>query len=149
MTRHEKGRSGGGASVVAAGLVHIYRAENHDVAALSGIDLAIAAGEMVALLGPSGSGKSTLLTLCAGLLRPSAGRLVVAGRDLTRLTEAELDQHRSREVGLVLQGAGRNVVPYLTARQNLEFAGPSVAGSDVSECLQLLGLESEADLPVA
>ena len=58
-------------------LVHIYRSEGHEVAALSGVDLDVAAGEMVGLLGPSGAGKSTLLSLLAGVFRPSAGKVFV------------------------------------------------------------------------
>ena len=66
-----------GLRVSTRGLVLIYRSEGHEVAALSGVDLDIEAGEMVGLLGPSGSGKSTLLSLLAGLFRPSAGKVFV------------------------------------------------------------------------
>ena len=61
-----------GLAITTHGLVHIYHADGHDLAALSGVDLRVASGEIVGLLGPSGAGKSTLLTLCGGLLRPSA-----------------------------------------------------------------------------
>lgn len=111
-----------GLRVVTRGLVHIYHADGHDVAALSGIDLVVGAGERVALLGPSGAGKSTLLTLFGGLLRPSAGRLLVGDRELSQLTEAELDEVRGTEVAMVLQGAARNLLPYLSARGNVTFA---------------------------
>ena len=104
------------------GLVHIYRAEGHDVAALSGVDLTVHPGEVVGLLGPSGAGKSTLLTLFGGLMRPSAGRVLVGEHELSTMSEADLDRFRAAEVGLVLQGAARNLLPYLTARQNVEFA---------------------------
>ena len=66
-----------GLAIRTRGLVHIYHAEGHDVAALSGVDLDVGAGEMVGLLGPSGSGKSTLMSLLAGIFRPSAGKVFV------------------------------------------------------------------------
>ncbi|MBK8757840.1 MAG: ATP-binding cassette domain-containing protein [Actinomycetales bacterium] len=135
------------------GLVHIYRSEGHDVAALSGVDLRVAAGEIVGLLGPSGAGKSTLLTLFGGLLRPSAGAVQVDGVDLGSLDDAALDEYRSTQVGMVLQGAGRNLLPYLTPRQNVEFAGQSAVARgrqvpDSEEVLELVGVRSAADLPL-
>ncbi|UWP84006.1 ABC transporter ATP-binding protein [Dactylosporangium fulvum] len=111
-----------GLAVTCRGLVYIYRLEGYDVVALSGVDLDISAGESVALLGPSGSGKSTLLSLLAGLLPPSAGRLTVGDHDLVRATPAELQTLRAKDVGVVLQGASRNLLPYLTAEQNVRFA---------------------------
>ncbi len=111
-----------GVGVTSRGLVYIYRLEGYDVVALSGVDLDIAPGESVALLGPSGSGKSTLLALLAGLLRPAAGRLVVGQHDLVRAGPAELQALRATDVGVVLQGASRNLLPYLTAEQNVRFA---------------------------
>ena len=72
-----------GLRVATHGLVHIYKAEGHDVAALSGIDLRVAAGELVGLLGPSGAGKSTLLGLLGGLFRPSAGRISIGDHELS------------------------------------------------------------------
>jgi putative ABC transport system ATP-binding protein len=117
-----------GLGVICRGLVYIYRLEGYDVVALSGVDLDIAAGESVALLGPSGSGKSTLLSLLAGLLRPAAGRLVVGGYDLSKAGPAEVAQMRSADVGVVLQGASRNLLPYLTAEQNVRFAQRGASG---------------------
>ena len=152
----------GGLSLVTSGLVQIYRTEGHDVAALSGVTLSVGAGEVVGLLGPSGSGKSTLLLACAGLLRPSAGRLLIDGQDLARLREEELDRLRATRLGILLQGAAVNLVPYLTCVENIAFAqttasgragprrqDPSGAGlPDPLDLLELVGLPRE-DRPLA
>ena len=145
----------GGMRVVTRGLVHIYRAEGHDVAALSGIDLVVSPGERLALLGPSGAGKSTLLTLFGGLLRPSAGRIHVGEHDLTRMSESDLDLLRGSEIGMVLQGAARNLLPYLTARENVAFAQAAARARerelpDPDEVLALVGMSpGAADAPLA
>jgi ABC-type lipoprotein export system ATPase subunit len=135
------------------GLVHIYRSEGHDVAALSGVDLSVDAGEVVGLLGPSGSGKSTLLALLGGLFRPSAGKIFVGDHELSALTPAQLDAFQARETSLMLQGARRNLVPYLTVRQNVAFAraqarrlGAEVIGVDRG--LELVGATEFADAPL-
>lgn len=132
------------------GLVHIYRAEGHDVAALSGVDLTVAAGERIALLGPSGAGKSTLLALFGGLLRPSAGRIHVGEHELSTMTEGEIDAFRAGDVGIVLQGAERNHLPWLSTRGNIDFAQQPArrSGRDVpsvDELIALLGLTDVAD----
>jgi len=111
-----------GIGVTCRGLVFIYRLEGYDVVALAGVDLDISPGESVALLGPSGAGKSTLLALLAGLLRPAAGRVTVGRHDLVQAGPAELQALRATDVGVVLQGAGRNLLPYLSAEQNVRFA---------------------------
>ena len=111
-----------GIGVACRGLVYIYRLEGYDVVALAGVDLDISPGESVALLGPSGAGKSTLLALLAGLLRPAAGRVTVGRHDLVQAGPAELQALRATDVGVVLQGAGRNLLPYLSAEQNVRFA---------------------------
>jgi putative ABC transport system ATP-binding protein len=111
-----------GAGLIAHELVHIFHTEGHDVAALSGISLTVAPGEVVGLLGPSGSGKSTLLLACAALLRPSAGRLLVDGTNLATLTDSDGDLLRARSIGVVLQGAARNLIGYLTVAENIHFA---------------------------
>lgn len=115
-------RAARGIGVTCRGLVYIYRLEGYDVVALAGVDLDIAPGEAVALLGPSGAGKSTLLSLLAGLLRPSAGRVQVGPYDLVKATDADLVRMRAGDVGVVLQGAARNLLPYLSAEQNVRFA---------------------------
>jgi ABC-type lipoprotein export system ATPase subunit len=135
-----------GIGVTCRGLVYIYRLEGYDVVALGGVDLDIAPGEAVALVGPSGSGKSTLLALLAGLLRPAAGRVQVGSYDLAKVSDAELLRMRASEVGVVLQGAGRNLLPYLSAEQNVRFAqrgAPAERRAELPrprEVLSLVGL---------
>jgi ABC-type lipoprotein export system ATPase subunit len=111
-----------GAGLVTHELVHIFHTEGHDVAALSGISLTVVPSEVVGLLGPSGSGKSTLLLACAALLRPSAGRLLVDGTNLATLSDAERDRLRARTIGVVLQGAARNLLGFLTVAENVALA---------------------------
>jgi len=137
--------SAGGLDVSCRGLVYIYRLEGYDVVALAGVDLDIEAGESVALVGPSGSGKSTLLSVLAGLLKPSAGRLHVGEHDLAKASAAELAQMRATSVGVVLQGASRNLLPYLSAEQNVRFAQRGSGSGrrnqmDPREALALVGL---------
>ncbi|MER7458789.1 ATP-binding cassette domain-containing protein [Micromonospora sp. NPDC126480] len=121
------GTTGSGATVVCQRLVHIYQSSG-EVVALSGVDLHIGAGEMLALVGPSGSGKSTLVAVLAGLLRPSAGRVFVGDQELTKLPPARLAALRGRTIGIVLQGADRNLLPYLTLERNIWLAQRPAAG---------------------
>jgi len=116
------------AGVTCRGVVHIYRLDGYDVVALAGVDLDIAPGEAVALVGPSGAGKSTLLSLMSGVLRPSAGRLQVGDLDLVRAGAAEVQRMRAVDVGVALQGSARNLLPYLTAEQNVRFAQRAARG---------------------
>lgn len=111
-----------GLAVRTHALVHVYRSAGHDVAALAGVDLTVGAGEMIGLLGPSGSGKSTLLSLLAGLFRPSAGKVFLGDREVSGMRPRELDTMHARHVSLMLQGAGRNLLPYLTPAENIAFA---------------------------
>jgi putative ABC transport system ATP-binding protein len=103
-------------------LVHVYGTRGSEVAALRGVDFVVHEGETVALLGPSGAGKTTLLWHLAGLLRPTAGSVEVAGHALAAMTPSELAALRLREVGVVLQNPGRNLLPFDTALGNLLFA---------------------------
>jgi putative ABC transport system ATP-binding protein len=112
-----------GAAVRTVGVVHVYRVAGTDVAALRGVDLSVAPGERVALLGPSGSGKSTLLSVVAGLRRPSAGSVLVDGRDIARFSESQLYDYRSGSLGLMMQGAVSNLLPYASPRENVAFVG--------------------------
>lgn len=142
--------SGEGLGIRCRGVVHLYRTfEGHDVVALQGVDLDIGAGERVAFLGPSGSGKSTLLTLFGGIQRPSAGRIWLGDREISRMGERELSKLRASRVSTMLQGAARNLLPYATARQNLAFARVAVDRSravawDDDGLLERVGLQRQA-----
>jgi putative ABC transport system ATP-binding protein len=104
------------------GLVQVYGTPGQEVTALRGVDLTVEAENTVALLGPSGAGKSTLLWLLAGLLRPTAGVVEVCGRRVNDLTRRSAAAMRLREVGVVLQTPGRNLLPSETAAGNVLFA---------------------------
>ena len=104
-------------------VTHVYRDDRDTlVTALRDVDLAVQAGEAVALVGPSGAGKSTLLSLVAGLARPTSGQVLVRGQEVSAMSERALLRMRAREMGMVLQTPGRNVLPYATALQNVVFA---------------------------
>jgi ABC-type lipoprotein export system ATPase subunit len=134
--------------------VQIYGAEGQTVTALRGVDLKVAGGETVALLGPSGAGKSTLLWLLAGLLRPTAGLVEVCGVKVADLRSAEAARMRMREVGVVMQNPGRNLLPYETALGNVLFAQAPArktrAGTrrqSAARLLEAVGLEKLARRP--
>lgn len=137
--------------IVCEDLVKIYRTEDSKVMALQGLELAIRQGEMMALVGKSGSGKSTLLNMIGGLETPSAGRLCVEGRDLAAYTRKEIEDYRKKRVGFVWQNSAKNLMPYLTAQQNVEmpmcFAGvPHRARRKRAvELLREVGLEGHKD----
>lgn len=102
-------------------LVKIYKTDKVEVVALQGLDLQIKKGELVAIVGTSGSGKSTLLNMLGGLDKPSAGSLTVNGRNLLKFTEEDYMIYKRNTVGFVWQNNARNLVPYLTAVQNVEL----------------------------
>ena len=109
------------ALIVCDNLVKIYKIANLEVVALQGLDLVVSEGELVGVVGASGSGKSTLLNILGGLDRPSAGRVWVGGTDLLKLSDSGLKRYRLTRVGFVWQQGARNLVPYLTARENIEL----------------------------
>ena len=131
-------------------LFKIYKRADLEVVALRGVDLEVKAGEMIAIVGASGSGKSTLLNILAGLDRPSAGQLRVGSRDLLNISDRELVLYRRLEVGFVWQATGRNLVSYLSVRDNVELP-MAMAGvrrnnrrSAAMDLLAALGLEDKS-----
>ncbi|KQW08550.1 ABC transporter [Leifsonia sp. Root4] len=131
--------------VLCSDLVRIFTAQGVEVQALQGLNLRIDAAEMVALIGASGSGKSTLLTILSGLDTPTAGVARVAGHDLVTMGRAERVRYQRHTVGFVWQQTARNLLPYLSAAENVAMA-IAVAGGvrgaararRVSELLELL-----------
>lgn len=107
------------AMIQADGLVKIYKTKQTEVLALQGLDLTVEEGELTALIGNSGSGKSTFLNMIGGLDRPSAGSLTVGGKNLFTLTERELVAYKRDTVGFVWQNNARNLLPYLSALENV------------------------------
>jgi len=136
--------------VLCDGLVKIYRVADREVVALQGLELAVDAGEMLAIVGPSGAGKSTLLNVIGGLDRPSAGRVLVDGANLADFSDGALDRYRREQTGFVWQLPGRNLVSYLTARENVELPmmvarlPARVRGKRTAELLEAVGLSDRA-----
>jgi ABC-type lipoprotein export system ATPase subunit len=107
------------AMIVCDRLVRIYTGEGIEVQALQGLDLVVAKGELTALIGAAGSGKSTLINILAGLDTPTAGTVRVAGHDLAAATAKERLSYRRSVVGFIWQQTSRNLLSYMTARQNV------------------------------
>ncbi len=101
-------------------LVKIYKTDEVEVMALQGLELTIKHGELMAVIGKSGSGKSTLLNMIGGLERPTAGKLYADGKDLFALSDKELVEYRKHTVGFVWQKNSRNLLPYMTAIENVQ-----------------------------
>jgi len=142
--RADAGDCIGTALVAARDLGRSYGEGAARVVALEHVDLDVARGEIVVLLGPSGSGKSTLLNILGGLDKPSAGQVLFDGRPLDAADDAALTAYRRRHVGFVFQFY--NLIPSLTARENVALVtdiaeAPMAAG----EALALVGLASRAD----
>ena len=105
--------------IKADNLVKIYKTKETEVLALQGLDLSVEKGELTAIIGNSGSGKSTFLNMIGGLDRPSAGSLFVAGGNLFTMSEKELVRYKRNTVGFVWQNNGRNMLPFLSALENV------------------------------
>ncbi len=102
-------------------LVKIYKIADLEVVALQGLDLEVQSGEIMALVGPSGAGKSTLLNVIGGLDSPSAGIVHVGGHDLLQMNDRDRVMYKKDTVGFVWQQSARNLLPYLTALENIEL----------------------------
>ena len=132
-------------------LVRIFSSTGVEVQALQGLDLTVEAGELTAVIGASGSGKSTLLTILSGLDIPSAGRARVAGHDLLTMGGRERLSYRRKTVGFIWQQTTRNLLPYLTAAENvllpLVMAGYPRAkrAARITELLELLNVAELRD----
>ena len=135
------------AMIQAESLVKIYKTKETEVLALQGLDLRVEQGELTALIGNSGSGKSTFLNMIGGLDRPSAGSLLVSGRNLFTLSERELVAYKRDTVGFVWQNNARNLLPYLSALDNIllpmGFSGGKRKRERALELLERVGLASK------
>ena len=129
----------------------IYKIADLEVVALRGLDLAVDAGEVVAIVGASGSGKSTLLNILAGYDSPSAGGVMVGGKDLLRMASREVEEYRRVDVGFIWQQTSRNLFPYLSTLENvtLPMMLTNTPGSErrerAEELLGLVGLSHRLD----
>jgi putative ABC transport system ATP-binding protein len=132
--------------IVCENLVKIYKVSGLEVVALQGLNLVVQPGELMGIVGASGSGKSTLLNILGGLDRPSAGQVTVNGRDLLKASASALDEYRRTEVGFVWQQTARNLIPYLSAQENVELpmtiegVAPGEKRAWVQELLETVGL---------
>ena len=128
-------------------LVKIYKTKDIEVLALQGLEITIDRGELMAIIGNSGSGKSTFLNMIGGLDRPSAGRLIVDGKDLFKLTDRQLVDYKRSTVGFVWQNNARNLLPYLTAWQNIQMPMLFTSAKEKKEralmLLDMVGLKSK------
>lgn len=112
----------------------VYGSGHTEVVAVSDATMAVDEGEFVALLGPSGSGKTTLISIIGGLLAPTTGTVTMGGTDVTTLGKKDLTRFRAERVGFVFQSA--NLVPFLTARENLLFVSSLVKGISKKQAQQ-------------
>jgi ABC-type lipoprotein export system ATPase subunit len=149
--RQPRPRYGERALIVCDNLVKIYKVADLEVVALQGLDLVVESGEFIALVGASGSGKSTLLNVLGGLDVPSAGRATVAGYQLAELGPREQTRYLRQVIGFIWQQTGRNLLPYLTAVENvalpMAFDGVShdARRTRALDLLDKVGLADRAD----
>ncbi|MFP6679630.1 MAG: ABC transporter ATP-binding protein [Dehalococcoidia bacterium] len=127
----------------------IYKVADLEVVALRGLDMEVAQGEVMAIIGASGSGKSTLLNILAGYDAPSAGHVQVGDYDLLNMNSKQIVEYRRREVGFVWQQTSRNLLPYLDSQENVELpmllagVGRRDRQRRAGELLGLVGLEAK------
>ena len=119
--QRQRPQYGEGAQIICDNLVKIYKIAELEVVALQGLDLIVEKAELIAIVGASGSGKSTLLNILGGLDVPSAGRALVGGYDLLNMDHRERTRYRRQVIGFVWQQTARNLLPYLTALENVEM----------------------------
>jgi ABC-type lipoprotein export system ATPase subunit len=135
---------GHGAVIVCDNLLRIFKIADLEAVALQGLDLLVDPGEMIAIIGASGSGKSTLLNILGGLDTPTAGRAIVDGNDLTRLSRRDRTRYRRSVVGMIWQQTARNLLPYLSAVENVELPmildGRTGRRARALQLLKLVGL---------
>jgi len=130
--------------ITCEGLVKIYKTDEVEVVALQGLNLTVDRGEMMAIIGNSGSGKSTFMNILGGLDRPSAGTVRVGEWDLLKISDDQLVEYKRRTVGFVWQNNARNLLPYLTALENVEM--PMMLGGKLDrpyakQLLEMVGLK--------
>lgn len=127
-------------------LVKIYKTDEIEVMALQGLDLVVEDGEFMSIMGKSGSGKSTLLNMLGGLDTPSAGRLFVHGHDMLHMKKKQMVAYKRKEVGFVWQNNGRNMLPFLSALDNVMqpmiYAGRHKRRERAEMLLELVGLKN-------
>jgi len=122
----------------------VYRMGKVEVNALRGVNLRVIEGEFVVVLGPSGSGKTTMLNMAGGIDRPTRGRVLFRGREISNLDDKELTMFRRKHVGFVFQFF--NLIPTLTAKENVELSAELVDNPrDVDEVLEVVGLGHRAN----
>ena len=130
--------------IIADNLVKIYKTQDIEVLALQGLELTVDTGELTAIIGNSGSGKSTFLNMIGGLDRPSAGKLFVDGKNLFTMTDRELVDYKKNTVGFVWQNNARNLLPYLSAVENImmpmTFSGVHKKRERALELLEMVGM---------
>ncbi|MDR0286236.1 MAG: ABC transporter ATP-binding protein [Clostridiales bacterium] len=125
-------------------LVKTYQAGGVDVKALQGLDLVVNRGEMIAIIGNSGSGKSTLMNIIGGLDKPTSGKIYVNNRDMLTLNQAETMDYMRKCVGFVWQNTARNMIPYLTAIDNVKLIMQIAGKLDNNRAhmlIEMVGLE--------
>lgn len=149
--RMERPEFGAGAQIVCDNLVKIYKVADLEVVALQGLDLIVESGELIAIVGASGSGKSTLMNILGGLDVPSAGKAQVGGYDLLNMDARERTRYRRQVIGFVWQQTARNLLPYLTAMENIEMPmildgmPRNLRRARALELLDVVGLSERAD----